>query len=159
MQTWPTGLPALVDQTAEIGPISALVSAFSFAERAGRSHVLLVACDMPFLPAGLLAHLGTSIGDAAVAMPESSGKLQPMAALWRTDGERLNAYVQEGGRSPRGFAHAVGMIAVHWPPTDHDPFRSINTREDLNWAEAFVRTEWPLPSRPDRHATRQRGGE
>lgn len=43
---------------------------------------LCVACDMPFLSAGLIAYLAARAGEADVVIPEAAGELQPLHAVY-----------------------------------------------------------------------------
>ncbi|HEY6870882.1 MAG TPA: NTP transferase domain-containing protein, partial [Novosphingobium sp.] len=88
------GLPMLPDARPDLGPIAALASAFAFATAQGRSHVMLVACDMPLLPADLAPRLAAAVGAFAAAIPATDGLLHPLAALWRADEKRLAAYIE-----------------------------------------------------------------
>lgn len=134
----PAGLPVLPDAQPDLGPIAALASALAFAAEQGRNHVMLVACDMPLLPAGLVARLVEAIGPAAAAIPASDGLLHPLAALWRAEPERLADYIARGGRAPRGYAAEAGMVRVDWPAAEPDPFHNVNTPEDLARAERLL---------------------
>ena len=107
-------LPVLVDDQPDLGPISALASGFAFAAQEGATHVLLLACDHPFLPRDLAERLVAAIGDAGVAIPVSHGQDQNMAALWRCDRAALETYIAGGGRSLWRFAETVGMNRVEW---------------------------------------------
>lgn len=135
----PPGLPLLRDAQPDLGPIAALASAFTFAAAQGRSHVLLVACDMPLLPDDLVPRLSAAIGAAGAAMPATGGLLHPLAALWRADPAALDAYVAAGGRAPRGYAAEAGLVTVDWPDRAEDGFLNVNTPDDLAAAEAVFR--------------------
>lgn len=134
------GLPVLPDAEPDQGPIAALASAMAFAAGEGRSHVVLVACDMPLLPVELVPRLMEAIGPAAAAIPATEGLLHPMAALWRAEPERICAYIAAGGRAPRGYAAEAGLVQLDWPAATPDPFLNINTPGELAAAEALLRT-------------------
>lgn len=136
----PVDLPLLTDPQPNLGPIAALASAFAFAAAQGRSHVLLVACDMPVLPDDLVLRLTAAIGATAAAIPATEGLLHPLAALWRADPPALARYIAGGGRAPRGYAAEAGLVTVDWPVTGADPFLNVNTPDDLAAAEAMLRT-------------------
>ena len=131
----PAGLPCLADERQGAGPVEALASAFRFAAERGRETVLLIGCDIPFLPDDLLSTLSAALADHGAAIPISRGRLQTMATLWRTDLLGLTRYRAEGGNSLRGYAQRVGMKEVHWPETATDPFANINTPAELAAAE------------------------
>ncbi|MFN4114324.1 MAG: molybdenum cofactor guanylyltransferase [Sphingomonadaceae bacterium] len=131
------GLPNLPDRLPGIGPISALDSAFRFGAELGRSHVLLIGCDQPFLPADLASRLADRIGSCGVAMPVSQGRDQPLASLWRVDQPALALYLAEGGRSLWRLADRLNAARIAWPPDPAgDPFANLNDPGSLAEAEA-----------------------
>jgi molybdopterin-guanine dinucleotide biosynthesis protein A len=132
---WGTGLPLLVDRHPGLGPISALASAFRFAQAMQRQAVLMIGCDTPFLPADLLPRLWAARQSHGAVLPSSGDRRHPMAALWRPDGAAIDAYIVGGGRSLWGFAEQCGAAEVDWPETP-DPFFNINRSADLVVAEA-----------------------
>lgn len=139
-QVEPGTIPILCDAASGLGPISALESAFRFAATEGRTHVMLIGCDQPFLPADLARRLGDALADARgdhqVAMPVRGGKYQPLAALWRVDQAALEDYITGGGRSLWRFAGERGVVHVEWPMDGApDPFANINDPATLAEAE------------------------
>lgn len=134
-------LPLLPDAAAGLGPISALRSAIAFARQQGRAQVMLVGCDMPFLPADLVCRLQAEIGSLAAALPVRNERLHPLAGLWRADPLPLDQWIASDGRSLWRFAQSAGMIAVDWSAGDHDPFANINTPADLARAETRLAGE------------------
>jgi molybdopterin-guanine dinucleotide biosynthesis protein A len=120
------------------GPLGGLISGMKFASAEGRSFVLIIPADMPFLPAGLLDRLRQAIADKGCALAESGGQLHPVCGLWQSNavGPVLD-YAASGRRSLKGLAAAIGFVAVEWPTEPVDPFFNINTSEDL--AEAARR--------------------
>ena len=139
---WGTGLPLLVDHHNGIGPIGALASAVAFAQHQQRQAVLMIGCDMPFLPADLLAGLQSALPGHGAAMPVSAGRRHPMATLWAPDVTAIDDYVAGGGQSLWRFAQSVGMAAVLWDTTP-DPFLNINTPADLAAAEQRLKRQAP----------------
>lgn len=136
---WGTGLPCLYDTHQDIGPISALLSAMHAAQAQHRGCLLLIGCDLPFLPPNLIARLMAAGGDQAVAMPVSQGRVHPMAALWRVVPDQLEAWISAGGQSMWRFAREVGMTEVVWQETP-DPFTNINDPTALARAEALLKS-------------------
>lgn len=136
---WGTGLPLLFDTMAGIGPISALNSATREAARQGRKAVLLIGCDLPFLPANLVSRLSAALPGHGAAMPMSGGRLHPMTALWRSTPEPLGQWIADGGQSLWRFAKAIGMAEVEWDETP-DPFANVNDAAALAAAEERLRT-------------------
>lgn len=136
---WGTDLPLLLDAIEEIGPISALHSAMKESARQRREAVLLIGCDLPFLPEDLVPRLSAALPGHGVAMPVSGGRLHPMAALWRAAPEPLERWIADGGQSLWRFAQAIGMIEVEWDET-LDPFTNVNDPAALAAAEERIRT-------------------
>lgn len=129
------GLPQLTDRVPGEGPIAALDSAMHFAAAQGRAHVLLIGCDMPFLPADLIPRLRAGMGTAGAALPRRDGRLHTLAGLWRSDPAGLAAWIAAGGRSLWGYAEQAGMVVVDWEADGPDPFANLNTPADLAAAE------------------------
>lgn len=135
------GLPVLLDEQSGIGPISALASGFAFAEEEACSHLLLLACDQPFLPDDLAERLGEAIGDHGVAIPVSNGRDQNMAALWRCAPSELADYIADGGRSLWRFGESVGITRVIWDDLGLDRFADIDDSTQLASAEERLSKE------------------
>lgn len=132
----PDTVERLDDAEANGGPLSALASALAYGKDRNVQKVLLIGCDMPFLPADLLTTLGTRHDANLVALAESGGRLHPACALWPVAAqEALSDYAIRGRRSLIGFAERIGYHAVAWPVAPVDAFFNINTPEDLAMAE------------------------
>ena len=136
---WGTGLPLLTDAYEGIGPISALSSAMHGAHILRRKTVLLLGCDMPFLPDNLVLRLQASITGHGAALPTSADRLHPMAALWRCDPDGIDTWIAGGGQSLWRYARHAGMVEVRWSETP-DPFFNINDPRGLETAEERLRT-------------------
>jgi molybdopterin-guanine dinucleotide biosynthesis protein A len=139
---WGSGLPLLVDRHDGIGPVTALANAFQFAHDQRRPAVLMIGCDMPFLPENLLERLQAAFPGHGAAMPVSGGRRHPMAALWVPDAPAVEAYIASRGQSLWRFAQTVGMAEVAWDEAP-DPFQNINRPTDLAAAELRLRTALP----------------
>ena len=132
--------PYLLDDPAIAGPLGGLAAALRHACEHGYEAVLTLPCDAPFVPADLADRLRAAIGSRA-AVAASGGELHPVCALWPAAAlDRLDSYLATGRRSLRGFADAVGFLAVEWPPEPFDPFFNINSEEDLLRAEAILQS-------------------
>ena len=135
-------VPALVDESGVAGPIAGLATALRHACGGSKPFLLTIPCDMPFLPPDLVARLAEAMGDdVAVALTSSGGYLHPVCALWRSTAlDSLRDYLDAGGTSLNGFAEHVGLTAVAWPSAPIDPFFNVNTRDELERAEAILRS-------------------
>ena len=134
------GAPFLLDDPAIAGPLGGLAAALRFARAQGYESVLTLPCDMPLAPAELADRLCAAVGPGA-AVAASGGELHPVCALWPAAAlDRLDSYLATGRRSLRGFAEAVGFVAVEWPVEPFDPFFNINDEADLRRAEAMLQS-------------------
>jgi molybdopterin-guanine dinucleotide biosynthesis protein A len=116
---WP-GLAHIPDfPTAGLGPLGGLCAALHHAAANGFDHVLSAGCDLPSLPANLVASL----------LPAPAHALnQPTIGLWPTSlATALDAHIASGQRSLHGWAAACGARAV-----DVGPLPNINTPGDLS---------------------------
>lgn len=133
-----TDCETIRDRKGFAGPLAGLAGAFDDARRRECDRLLLLACDMPFLPPDVPAKLAAEIGEGAnCAMARSGGRDIPVCSLWDVTAlqEALPAYLGGDDRSLFGLANAIGYVAVEWDVQDHDPFFNINTSEDLAEAE------------------------
>jgi molybdopterin-guanine dinucleotide biosynthesis protein A len=135
-QVQPVDAGLVHDEPGVAGPLAALIAGLRFARTEGRSQLLTIPADTPFLPADLLERLLEAIGDHHCALAASGGQLHPVCGLWRTSVlAQAPDYLSSGRRSLKGFAGLVGYVAVEWPSGPSDPFLNINTAEDLVRAE------------------------
>jgi len=132
--------PVILDDPDIPGPLGGLASALDWAEVNGVDCVLTLPCDMPFLPADLLDRLNQALtGDMQVAVAASGERLHPVCALWRPSVRPvLIQRARAGQLSLNGLSGAVGRVVVDWPVEQRDPFLNINTRDDLDRAEAMA---------------------
>lgn len=122
------GLPVVPDDLpGHPGPLAGILAGMEAAARRGRSHVVSVAADTPFLPATLVADLAQAPGPIAMAC--AGGQRQPVCALWpvalRTD---LRAALEAGAAKIVQWAAPHGISDVAFPEA---AFFNINTAEDL----------------------------
>jgi len=135
-QVQPVDTGLVHDEPGVAGPLGALIAGLRFARAEGRSLLLTIPADTPFLPADLLERLLEAIGDHGCALAVSGGQLHPVCGLWRISVlEQVPDYLSSGRRSLKGFAELAGHVAVEWPGGPSDPFLNINTAEDLVRAE------------------------
>lgn len=123
------GLPSLADQPEPgLGPLGGIAAALLHAEpTGGYSHVLTIGCDMPRVPAALIADL--------IARAPAYCSDAPILGCWRADAAgmlaaRLDGHVggtKTAALSIRRWADAVGAIAV----LASAPLFNVNTPADL----------------------------
>lgn len=139
-----SAMPVLTDNFSDAGPIAALQSAFRFAGEIGCKHVLMIGCDMPFLPDDLISRLSAAIGHAGAALPLTADRPQTMAGLWKVDGEALEHYLNSGQKSLWSFAELQHAVRVDWPcERGHDPFVDIDDEAALGAAERMLAAQRP----------------
>lgn len=133
-----TDCGAIRDRDGVAGPLAGLAGAFDEARGRECGQLLLLACDMPFLPEDVPARLAAEIGESAnCAMARSGGRDIPVCSLWDVAAlaKALPDYLSGDDRSLFGLANSIGYVAVEWDVQDPDPFFNINTPEDLAEAE------------------------
>jgi molybdopterin-guanine dinucleotide biosynthesis protein A len=105
--------------------------------------LLVLACDLPRIPAGLLAELARS--DADWVVPRWEGGLEPLCALYGPAAlEALAARVREGRFALHDLASEAGLAvryledeALHRFGDPEEVFFNLNTPGDLaRWREA-----------------------
>ena len=125
------GYLAIPDLFPGIGPLGGIVTAIS-ADQAEWS--LVVACDMPGLPGGVLNRiLAAARGSTADSVvPCLGSRLQPVCATYRQSAlAGLNRAVEEGVRAVHS---ALAYIQVQRLEFEHENwFQNLNTREE--WSE------------------------
>jgi len=139
------------DRLPNAGALGGLYTALC--EAAG-PYVLVVACDLPFLTAPLLARLIDLAGDAWDAVvPRTTDGLQPLCAVYaRHLAERVRRRVESGHLKIQDLLGAIrvrelGPDEISLFDPDGRLFFNVNTPGDL---EQAVR----LSARTDRHAQR-----
>jgi len=107
-----TGLEAVED--GREGPLVALVAGVNaLAERGCTGPVLLVACDLPFVGAELLAALAHELGEADAAVPVLDERDQPLAACYSPRALAVaKDLVGQGGRAMRELLDAIEVKRI-----------------------------------------------
>ncbi len=122
---------AISDLFPGIGPLGGIVTALTSSEAEWN---LIVACDMPGLPAGALDRiLGVARGSKAdCVVPVIASRLQPVCAAYRDSS--LPGLARAVGDGVRALHRAVECIRVEQVEFGHESwFQNINTREE--WSE------------------------
>jgi len=161
-------LPPLPDNVAIIrdslpnqGPLAGLIAGLN-ALRARASAVYVTACDVPHLQPAFVARLHVELGTAAAIVPERDGRLEPLAALYRTDlADQLQARFDAGERA---IHRALAGLNVKRIPAeafrDVDP--DLRSLENLNTPEDYERAvlgigDWALGVRGRSKGAGERG--
>ncbi len=133
------GAPVLDDGIfARQGPLAGVLAGLDWAAARGANDLLTVPGDTPFVP----PHLATSLAPSP-AWAASAGRVHHLIALWPVGvRDALRRYLREPGPHAAGaFGAAIGMRAVAFPPSPHDPFLNVNTPQDLAGARAIMGQE------------------
>jgi molybdenum cofactor guanylyltransferase len=108
---------------------------------AGRASVVVVACDMPFVPAPLVAFLAGL--DVPAAVPRIGGRLQPLLARYEPSAAPALEEAIECGRPLHEAVAALDPLIVETGDLARfgDPERiafNVNDRDDLAAAERLM---------------------
>ena len=105
----------------DLGPLGGIAGALGYAASYGFTSVLTIACDMPWLPEGLLAALAKQ---SPAYCPDA-----PVLGHWETRSfGALIAHIETSPRrSVRGWAKAIGAV----PIPASAPIPNVNTPQDL----------------------------
>lgn len=128
------GLPVVSDRDGGFsGPLAGIARIL---EEVTADYVLVVPCDMPFLPLDLartlLAGLTAHGSEAAVA--HGASRLQPLCVLLKRDVEwGLMRYRRSGGAKVRDWLQGLRHCVVDFPETP-EAFCNINTPDNLHAA-------------------------
>jgi molybdenum cofactor guanylyltransferase len=137
-------LPTIQDRTPGAGALAGLSTALTAARG---DHVLIVACDLPFLKRPLLRHLLDLAPTADVIIPEWNRSLEPLVAVYaRKCLVEVNAALNRGEMRMVSFFPQLNIRKVgHSEIEELDPdglsFFNVNTPEDLETAEKFLDPE------------------
>ena len=119
--------PVVRDKSESVGPLSGILSASEFTKH---STVLVVPCDMPFLPLNLVEVLSPALDGNAVSI-SSNGQRQPLVCL--LDAlviSTIDDFLKSGQRSVDRWLQSINGKILPW---DNDPeaFRNLNKTTDL----------------------------
>jgi len=139
---WLPGVRLARDVLPGLGSLGGLHAALA---HAGGAAVVVVAWDMPFVPASLLAALrDAGAAGATAVVPESDDGPEPLCAYYGPACRRVaEALLGAGERRARALGEAVGArrLGVREVARHGDPrvlFWNVNTPDDLAAAEAVV---------------------
>jgi len=102
-----SSLPAIPDVYPQWGALGGLHTALTACTR---EWAIVVACDLPFVTAGLFSHLAALRLDHEAVVPlQEDGRPQPLAALYRIDPcrQRATELMEAGRRRPLDLLQVV----------------------------------------------------
>lgn len=134
------GHPVVADATDDFaGPLAGIAAALPHCRH---ERVLVVPCDMPFLPADLAARLAQGQGDRPLAIAHDGTRLQPLCLLLsRALAPSLAAALAAGERKVEDWCRAQQAAVVRFPQAS--AFRNLNTVEEITAAREFQGGEGP----------------
>jgi molybdopterin-guanine dinucleotide biosynthesis protein A len=137
------GLPLVADAlSGHAGPLAGVLAGLDYAAGLGRSHLVTLPCDSPFLPDDLAARFAAAAREKpdGLACAASGGQWHPVAALWPValSEDLRRALVEQGMRKVRVFQKIHGCAILEWPDAPRDPFFNINTPDDLLLARKMI---------------------
>lgn len=131
------GLPQIVDQIADHGPIAGIMAAQAEAPQAAW---LVLACDLPFVDEATLRQLAAARDPSRVATAYRSshdGLPEPLCAIFEPKSRALiELHVASGKDCPRKFLVRSDALLIDQPhPHALD---NINTAEEFTAAQAAI---------------------
>lgn len=127
------GIPVVPDVIPDAGALGGLYTALCAAPT---DHVIVVACDLPFLTSPFLASLMEAARDADVVIPRTVDGYQPLCACYaRTCAEPIRRRLDAGALKVTDFLADVRVREIgpdQIAPYDPDAtlFSNINTPDD-----------------------------
>ncbi len=142
----PAGLPVRPDLRPGTGALGGLLTAVGWASDEACEAAVVLACDMPFVPAGLLVRLAEEVGPRTVAVPASPGPrgLEPLCGVYGVGtAPAIAAALDRGERAVISFFEEVELrvlapeeVRRFGPP--ERMFWNVNRPEDRARAEEWV---------------------
>jgi molybdopterin-guanine dinucleotide biosynthesis protein A len=123
------GVPVTADRLETETPLAGLEAAFAWAVEQNAEWLLTVPCDTPLLPHDLAHRLMLH----APSVAASAGQTHYLTGLWPASlhGTLRMAIEQRGMRAVKHWAAHCQATEVAWDALPQDPFRNINTPQDL----------------------------
>lgn len=141
----------VADALPGLGPLSGLQSGL---QACGANHVLVVACDLPFLNVNLLRFMAGMPRSYQALLPWSEGRWQPLCAIYaRSCLKVVDAMVSAGGGSVHQLLERLDVQRLDEKEMRRlDPqrlsFLNLNERSDLDKAqEVWKRLHGREPAR------------
>ena len=136
------GLRLVSDAEPGAGALQGLRTALAHAQG---SDLLVIACDMPFMPRPLLEHIIARRGLADIVVPRRGMHFEPLLALYRRESclPAVEAALARGEQRMVSFYAGLHILAIEGGELaqldpDGQAFFNINTPQDLARAEALL---------------------
>ncbi|MFT7243224.1 MAG: molybdopterin-guanine dinucleotide biosynthesis protein A [Candidatus Azotimanducaceae bacterium] len=138
------GYPVVVDSDGDgdenLGPLSGILSGSRSAKHA---LILVVPCDMPFLPTDLVKKMTQHFESNAVSV-FANNRLQPLVTIIKSEAiESIKPYLARGQRSVTGWLEEIDASVLNWQEQNisenrQNAFNNINSLEELTAVEHRV---------------------
>jgi len=138
------GARTVVDLHHGGGPLAGIYSGLAHSHSFGN---VIVGCDMPFLNRELLRYMIGLVPDFDVVMPKTGDYIEPLHAVYTKEClPAVKGLVEEGHRK---IGDLLGLVRVRYVEQgeiesfdpEHMSFFNVNTREDLEKAQALAARE------------------
>jgi molybdopterin-guanine dinucleotide biosynthesis protein A len=128
------------------GVLGGILTAVGWAGELGREAAVVLACDMPFVSAGLLRRLVEDAGAGRISIPESAGPrgVEPLCAVYGVEcAEPISRALDRGERAIISFFSDVEVRRLPLPEVRRygDPdrlFFNVNRPEERRRAEELA---------------------
>ena len=125
----------IADDPPGAGPLAGLHAALRHASKVGRSHVIAVACDMPYVSADALGQVRDHASDATVVAPRRGNDAPWEPMLARYEAARLADLVEQAiERGQRSFQRLFSSVLIESLPLSPAIERALedwDTPEDM----------------------------
>jgi molybdopterin-guanine dinucleotide biosynthesis protein A len=135
------GVCVVEDLTKGAGPLGGIFAGLHYST----SHLnFVIGCDMPFPQPGLIRLLLEQCGDHDVVIPQASGEVEPLFAIYTKNClPVINDHLQRGDLKVRSILTELRVRRVEEEEIDRvDPerlsFFNVNTSDDLKRAQALL---------------------
>lgn len=118
------------DLHPDLGPAGGIVTAMHHSRT---PYLLVMPCDMPFVPPGFLRRL-IEKAEKDIVVPVHEGRTEPLLGLYALSIKpQLESFLNKGNRSLQGFLRwmDVQRVPVRTSQGEGDPFRNLNSPADL----------------------------
>lgn len=128
------GVPLIGDSVRRAGPMTGIVSAFSFS---GADEILFTACDMPFIRTEMIEYIISKRG-AEATVPYPGGVPEPLLAVYtKSAAKKMLTQIEIGRTSMRAMLHlldvrVIGDDELKQVDPEGESFININTLEDYS---------------------------
>ena len=136
------GLPLIQDiHTGFQGPLAGLHAGLTWLQSQKAEWLATFACDTPFVPEDCVGRLVSAAAenDSHCAVAAWKGRTPPTIGVWHLDLlDQVHSRLKDGDLKLMKFVDDLGASAGDFSDQPMDPFRNINSEEDLVSAETHL---------------------